>query len=570
MKSEKRKKFLYKALLSLLLVFSILIPLSSDTYATGIQARVTPDTPTVSGSEWVKPVNSVSFERNKTLTKKQVQQKNGVRKIDKGTTDKSVYQWTEKDGKGEHTYWWSDSDTVLIPDNCAGLFSGCSDITFIDTDGWCTENVTDMSDMFSGCRHLDNVDLSSFDTSNVTDMSAMFDSCSLLQHMDIAGFDTSKVQNMSAMFRDCNSLQNADFSNFNTANVTDMSYMFYGCHRLTDIDVESFNTSKVTDMSEMFSDCPYLEILNVSGFDTSNVENMSNMFYGCESLSAIDVSSWDTGKVTDMSGMFCYCYVLSELDVSNFDMKNVDSIAMMFYSCSFLEKIDVSKWQTGNIKDMTDVFGFCESVTDIDVTGWNTSSAEDMSGMFLVCTALTKLDLSNLIIPEATDLSYFIEGDNLITVKIPELHGPMELGGFWKHVGTSEKPSRAMQSAGTYRKVDIHAEKPVYEARGLGNDNLWEVHTPEDRFRGYCINENKKSPNDYYDKELATEENLVNGNLLSSENYGYKPLGNNMVEALTALVYWQEHGDFYTQQDMWHFTNHYDWEWDTRNVKGLY
>ena len=57
-------------------------------------------------------------------------------------------------------------------------FNGCKALTSIDTTGWDTSKVTDMSYMFSDCNSLTSLDVSNWDTSKVTNMSIMFSSCS--------------------------------------------------------------------------------------------------------------------------------------------------------------------------------------------------------------------------------------------------------------------------------------------------------------------------------------------------------------------------------------------------------
>ena len=91
----------------------------------------------------------------------------------------------------------------------------------------------------------------------------------------------------------------------------------------------------------------------------------------------------------------------------------------------------------------------------------------------------------------------------------------------------------------------------VYQAKGYTGENLWEIHSPNNKFRGYCINLNRHSPNNsYYCKREADNQSLVNGDLLSSSDHCYEPLGSNMKEAMIALIYYGA-----TQSQIWDFTN---------------
>ncbi|WEV42012.1 BspA family leucine-rich repeat surface protein [Bifidobacterium sp. ESL0682] len=114
----------------------------------------------------------------------------------------------------------------------------------IDTSGWNTSQVTDMSNMFHLCYNLTSLDLSNFDTSHVTNMSNMFSDTSLAS-LDLSNFNTSHVTNMNSMFQDCSNLTSLNLSNFNTSLVTDMSYMFQNTV-LTTLDLSNFDTSHVT------------------------------------------------------------------------------------------------------------------------------------------------------------------------------------------------------------------------------------------------------------------------------------------------------------------------------------
>ena len=51
---------------------------------------------------------------------------------------------------------------------------GCGALTSIDTTGWDTSNITNMTGMFCYCRSLTTLDVSKFDTSKVTSMELMF------------------------------------------------------------------------------------------------------------------------------------------------------------------------------------------------------------------------------------------------------------------------------------------------------------------------------------------------------------------------------------------------------------
>ena len=108
------------------------------------------------------------------------------------------------------------------------MLKSCRELTSVDTTGWNTSNVTNMSSMFYLCSALTNLDVSKWDTSNVTDMNCMFQSCFSLLTLDISNWDTSKVTNMSSMFDGCWGLRTIT-GVIDMKSCTSYDGMFTGC-----------------------------------------------------------------------------------------------------------------------------------------------------------------------------------------------------------------------------------------------------------------------------------------------------------------------------------------------------
>ncbi len=328
----------------------------------------------------------------------------GVYFISLSTQDSedSIYAWYDR----WTLYYYTDAETIYLNEDSSQMFYYFEDLQTIDTDGWDTSKVTNMSDMFYSCSSLTSLDVSNFDTSNVTSMGSMFYNCSSLASLDVRNFDTSKVTNMNAMFQNCNSLTSLDVSNWNTSNVTSMGSMFSSCRSLTSLDVSNWNTSKVTYMNAMFHYCSSLTSLDLSNFDTSNVTNMGSMFSSCSSLTSLDLSNFDTSKVTDMGGMFTSCSSLVSLNLSNFDTSKVTYMNAMFHSCSSLVSLNLSNWDTSNVTSMGSMFYNCSSLTSLDVSNFDTSKVERMDYMFMGCENLQTIIVSDLFSTEKIDRSY--------------------------------------------------------------------------------------------------------------------------------------------------------------------
>jgi surface protein len=167
--------------------------------------------------------NISSFERADTMSD---EIKNSSNTILISLVDSApIYAWY--DSSDGTVYYYSDSETIYLKGSAANMFKGWINVRYIDTRGWNTSGVTNMSYMFNGCSSLTELDVSDFDTANVINMSYMFNGCSSLTELDVSDFDTVNVTNMSYMFNGCSSLTELDVSGFDTVNVTNMSYMFY-------------------------------------------------------------------------------------------------------------------------------------------------------------------------------------------------------------------------------------------------------------------------------------------------------------------------------------------------------
>lgn len=142
-----------------------------------------------------------------------------------------------------------------------------------------------------------------FNTSSLTTMQDMF-AGSDLQEVDTTGFNSSKVTNMSGMCRNCSNLKTFNGSGLDTSNVTDMSQMFMNDTGLTSVGIVQFNTSRVTDMSYMFAGCTTLSSLDLSTFNMSAVTTTEKMFYNCSNLMSLNIKGWDYSSIVNTTDMF--------------------------------------------------------------------------------------------------------------------------------------------------------------------------------------------------------------------------------------------------------------------------
>lgn len=182
-----------------------------------------------------------------------------------------------------------------IPDsmqNMRGMF-GYLDLgseRFQVTDGWHTENVTDMSSLFDQSRvysvdHqvVSDLNLEKLNISSVTDMSWMLRGVSYLA-TGIEDWDVSKVTNMEGMFAAANGgmweydLPQPDLSGWDVSNVKNMGHMF-----APGKGENHYNR-------------------DLKGWDFSSVENIDRMFES--TLYEHDASTWNVCNVTSHEGFF--------------------------------------------------------------------------------------------------------------------------------------------------------------------------------------------------------------------------------------------------------------------------
>ncbi len=305
----------------------------------------------------------------------------------------------------------------------------------------------------------------------------------------------------------------------------DSSFMFNGFTEVTFIDSAPFDTSMTKDMERMFGSCTKLKKLDVSGFDTSSVKCMYCMFYSDSSLEELDVSHFNVSNATSTSD------------------EGYGSLCGMFFGCSSVKTLDLSSF------DMTRSISYPYNVQN----------------MFPGCTSLEKLILG----PNVRFNSY------------------TALSGSWTHVEDGMTLSGSQLTSGynaanslTYSGTWLRnmPEGHYYRTDGsLGQTNMWEVHSPEDKFKGYCLNLNKFGVGEEMDRVLAEDDTEIEKLLCTEAQgsvHGSEPLGSTMREALITLIYYgwpndaagimskyglsdQEYMEI-TQNAVWDFTDRYD------------
>ena len=177
-------------------------------------------------------------------------------------------------------------------------------------------NLTTFNDLFSGCSKLEYVNTEGWNTSKVTDMRCVFNSCVRLTNVDLSVFDTSGVQLFIEM---CNNLGSSPSSTEGIIHEP--------------VDLSGWDMSSATSMARMFQYAKFTE-LNLSGWQFGSGAYLTNMFTGCSKLVKLNLSGWNMDNVPSdgYKNMFChtdgagYIENLMEVDMTGCSATTVNRI----------------------------------------------------------------------------------------------------------------------------------------------------------------------------------------------------------------------------------------------------
>ena len=194
------------------------------------------------------------------------------------------------------------SDVLSMED----MFYGCSNLTDLAADWGNTINCTDMSGLFYNCSSLKNI--TSFteevNVTNVEKVDYLFSGCSNLEYINCSNWNLSSINSMSHLFDNCSNLQTITLPKVGN-NLTDASFLFSDCKNLTGIHLlEDFNPINVTNVSHMFYGCSSLSKLNLSNFIGNKIKNIDNMFAECSNLTTINAPKFSPMEVETFEHIF--------------------------------------------------------------------------------------------------------------------------------------------------------------------------------------------------------------------------------------------------------------------------
>lgn len=488
------------------------------------------------------------------------------------------------------------------------LFYQTTNIETVDLTGANTSSSTTLQGMFYGATNVKKVVLSGLDLSKVTNVRYMFYQASNIEEIDFSDTDMSSVTTFaysspnnsyaSTPYMSMTKLKKINMKNFNTSSLTTAERMFIiqvgsydNQNHIEDLDVTNWNTSNVTTFYETFAYCGINEETVIRGLDTldtSNVTNFSGTFMATEHIKDLTgVEEWDTSSATNFHSMFSGAKSITKLDLSGWDTSNVTDIGSMFVSCESLSDLNVSTWDTSKVKAMDTVFKGCASLEVLNLKNWTSESVADKAGSHMMEMLGAKNPSGEYPL---TPLREITLNDNF---KFSLFQSPSLRSGYWHLKEDSDEETTPKFTPGrlytaynngvtppsgyshdhTYVLTELDPADAEYYAQGWGDNNTWEVHYPTDKFKAYCINLHRGSPNGYYDRTKVSGNSIIDLGFLDSDDYGWGPLGSNMEEALITLIYYGYSNDadgiqekygltndeflLVTQNAIWNFTDRY-------------
>ena len=349
-------------------------------------------------------------------------------------------------------------DYLAVTNSCTSLvslFENCFRMTYVDTFGWDTSNVTRFGYCFRTCSSLTEIrniqDLKV--TSKVTEAYDFFNGCSKLTSLDLTHWDVSGIKNGSVMFKDCSGLTSLNISNWDVSSMQFGNSMFQGCTSLSELDLTSFKTTAMeSDNYNMFSGWTSDQIvyihdtnwtIDTSSYNATFVRRLStllakytfdNSVGDClPTITGITTSDYKVSDIVNgtvttrlitsenaLPTRYLFKGIKSLTKLEFLEMSEVTNMQDMLSACSNLEYLDVSQWNTSKVTNMYYGFIGCAKLTEIiGIEDLDVSNCTSLSCLFESCSGLTSLDLSKWNVTKCTLLNQmFYRCTSLVSVNL--------------------------------------------------------------------------------------------------------------------------------------------------------
>ena len=226
------------------------------------------------------------------------------------------------------------------------------------------------------------------------------------------------------------------------------------------------------------------------------------------SSSEVPIYSWFDGESGTLS-------ISSEADTTYLNEES----NFMFYRLGALEELEmIEHVDSSNTSSMINMFGECGALVSLDLSAMTIQDDADMNDMFTGCDGLTNLTLgSGWQFATATGIPKY----NWASSKTGEVwtYAALET----RYTGTDAADFTVTQDVAT-----VEPEEILYEGTGLGENNMYPVDNPSQKFTGFCINDENQDPYGYYRRVEIPAGESIGEEWFHSNNFGYEPIGSDM------------------------------------------
>ena len=245
--------------------------------------------------------------------------------------------------------WVLDSVSSV---NLTAMFkdSTCPNATLtVDFSSWSnTSQISKIAQTFWG-SNITTINTTGWDTSNITDISfAFYQASDLTEIVGLSGWKGNSVTTMRQAFQDAQRLS-------------------FATHNF-DSTLWGASLTNLTSLLSTFRNCSLLvggTPMNVTGWDTSNVTTMDSTFYGTVFSGSIDVSSWDFSSVTTLKGFMRSNTGTTSVTFSNLSSSCTNFDTIFFGAVSIQTVIFDSSCDLSGVTTWANGFNLAASLTTL-------------------------------------------------------------------------------------------------------------------------------------------------------------------------------------------------------------
>ena len=261
--------------------------------------------------------------------------------------------------------------------NVLGMYRNCKSLRYINlfnSSYWGFSYLTLIANCFAGCEYLNEINLRylSVASQNIINLYNLFNGCSNLNYIDLNGWQLQNVENYNDMFNGCSSLQWVDlnYANCETLDVIKNALNNAGLSERTEIQNApncgggSVQTSDRFILQAKPFNTSYIEYYDEynNRYDRSFNDDCQGDFIWSESyedfkmnagfdIYGLDINNWENIiSIPYIDTLRTLGVKYNNCEYLNLSMSNLNDLtSISIYSNDNLTHLDLSNWQTVNI-----------------------------------------------------------------------------------------------------------------------------------------------------------------------------------------------------------------------------